>query len=141
MRKFIFILFVLMATIPLAHAEIDNSVRDLATQAMFDYGKKLYARHDYREATHVFKRILAYDPHNAGALAYLNKMCPPALVNKPLIVQVRKSFVPKPVPVQIPVSVVNPDPNADLKEEIAAEDRVLNELKEEIRRLQLENNT
>ena len=139
MLKFIFIFLMLLTAAPLAHAK--HTMRDLAVEAMNDYGEKLYDRHDYKEATAVFKHILSYDPQNTEAQAYLNKIYPQPqiVINRPLVVQTSKPAVIEPV--QILTSAAADDPNADLKEEIAAQDKALDVLKEEVRRMHLELNS
>ena len=146
MIKSTLILCALLLTImPLARAEQAESLRDMATQAMFEYGEKLYDRHDYKEAEHVFKRILVYDPQNAGAIAYLNNMHPDTVIRRPMIIQAVKLPMPHPVEVprqvQTPAVIVPASPNADLKEEIATQDRMIDELKQEIHRMQVEINS
>ena len=147
LKSTLIFLFLLLTTIPFSHgstgspqdAEQAGSLRDMTVQAMFEYGEKLYDRHDYREATHVFQHILFYDPQNTQALVYLNKMDPDFVAPRPIIVQVP---APKPMVVPVAAAVVGPtDPNADLKEEIAAQDKMIDELKEDIHRMRVELNS
>ncbi len=142
MKKYILCAVFLAFAPSLVHANADGSLRDMTLQALYDYGEKLAQRHDYKEASRVFQRILMYDPQNASALAYLNKIDPGAIVHQPIVIRVSKVPMPAPTPVvAAPLPVIPPGPNADLKQEIAAQDRALDELKEEIRRMHLELNS
>ena len=131
-------LLFLLTTISFSHAET-TSLRDMTMQAMSEYGEKLYDRHDYREAAHVFQHILFYDPQNTQALAYLKRMDPDLVVPRPVIA---RTPAPRHVAVPVAAAVVDPtDPNADLREELAAQDTMINGLKEEIHRMHLELNS
>ena len=160
MLKYAFILCLLISAASVAQANTENSMRDLATQSMFDYGKKLYDRHDYKEAILVFKRILRYDPQNQGAAAHVHRMDPnaPMIISKPSKITttsyktiIEKTSVTKQVPHHQHAAVTTAVPhqeqatiysqNSDIQKAIDAQDKALSELKEEIHHLQSENNT
>ncbi len=125
-------LFLFVLASPLWAAQNKNGLRDLAVSETFRYAENLYNRKDHTAATDAFQRVLAMQPGHQGALAYLEKMQ----------VQPRVDYcdhsVSKPVHVT-PIAPIAIDPNAtnaDIKQDIAAEDAAIAVLTQELAQLQ-----
>src|SRR5262245_28518546 len=75
MRKlFITVWFMaLVLTVP-AYAKPAMSMRSMAVEQLYQYGRATYDRSNYPEAAKIFSRILVMDPQHEGALDYAKKL-------------------------------------------------------------------
>lgn len=107
-----------------AFATPDRGImRDIAIEAMLNYAKELYQRGDYKESKAVMARI---------------KQLSPQRVQQPKeskIINVNATVTSAPLRVQVkPIEIVAVavDPNADLRQSIASEDRILSDLNRDV---------
>ena len=140
MKKLYLLLIFLTVSASVGFADVNRTgMRDLAVEQMYEYGQMLYERGDYHQAERVFERILSFDPQHAGSLHYMKSMDPSKVIaHAPSVMATSKPccVIAKNEPNPAEVPVVSNDPNADLKEEIAARQKDLDKLKQDVQVLQ-----
>ena len=72
MKKVLLAVFASLLLIPaFSFAQEQITVRSLAVDQLFEYGRAIYNRGDYPQAGVIFTRILKMDPQNQEALKYV----------------------------------------------------------------------
>ena len=94
-------------------------MKQAAVAQIFEYGQNVYERGDYEEAANVFRHILKLDASFTPAQTYLDRMKEPGPRTETDI-----DLPPMPY-------ISSSENNADLKQQIAEEERAIHILKSE----------
>ncbi len=114
---------------PVMAASNQGYMRDLTIETMLNYAKELYQRGDFKESRNVMARIKQLNRNQMQPATAKQKNAKPMSCCMETV-----KAQPKP----IEVAAVAVDPNDDLREAIAKEDRILSELNRDVDALRLE---
>jgi|GEM_PF-5456204 len=151
MRKSILMcFFVFMGPVVVLAEQSQDNAKDMAVIQIYQYAESSYDRGDYTEARHGFEKVLQLDPQNTAAAEHLKKLEPVTKeaksdesVRTEKIEHSVETFTVAPVSTEntttqtittVQSSVQRPVGD-DIKELIAAEDRAIGQVNDELARL------
>ncbi len=131
MKKIIFgLILVLLVPSVLMAQEKRADMRDLAVNNLFEYGRQVFNRGDLASAKQIFLRLQQLNPDYAPALPFAKKLGIPQFNMTTQVIKVTKTVTAEVTAVPVVI-----DPNADLKNELAMEDKAIAQLNSDINNL------